>query len=189
MKVAARTKNYPLQSENTPFGGCATPSSRPTLQPHKAARGYVALEHSEGVGFEGKKRLYKGAFGRRSSPLARGRSRDPHLRRRHKGIGEAENGLEAIALAEREESNVVLLDVEMPVMGAEGAVEQILHAAPLTNILVLTMHDNPHLIRKLLTLGAHAHLGRTRPGINSLVWYAPYIGAGIVLCCRYRVTR
>ena len=73
-------------------------------------------------------------------------------------VGEAANGVEAIALAEREKPDVVLLDVEMPVMGAEGAIEGTLRVSPSSKVLVLTMHDEPRLVRKLLTLGAHAYI-------------------------------
>jgi DNA-binding NarL/FixJ family response regulator len=73
-------------------------------------------------------------------------------------VGEAENGLEAIALAAEQQPDVVLLDVEMPVMGAEKAIGQILHASPSSKVLVLTMYDEPRLVRKLLALGAHGYL-------------------------------
>ena len=73
-------------------------------------------------------------------------------------VGEAENGLEGIALASEEKPDVVLLDVEMPVMGAEKAIGQILHASPSSKVLVLTMYDEPRLVRKLLALGAHGYI-------------------------------
>ncbi len=73
-------------------------------------------------------------------------------------VGEAENGLEAIALAAETQPDVVLLDVEMPVMGAEKAIGRMLHASPSSKILVLTMYDEPRLVRKLLALGAHAYI-------------------------------
>lgn len=73
-------------------------------------------------------------------------------------VGEAKNGSEAIALAGREEPDVVLLDVEMPVMGAEKAIEGILRASPSSKVLVLTVYDEPRLVRKLLAQGAHAYL-------------------------------
>lgn len=73
-------------------------------------------------------------------------------------VGEAENGVDAIALAQREKPDVVLLDVEMPVMGAEGAIEGILRVSPSSKVLVLTMYDEPRLVRKLLGLGAHAYI-------------------------------
>lgn len=73
-------------------------------------------------------------------------------------VGEAENGLEAIEMAEREKPDVVLLDVEMPVMGAERAITEILRVSPFSKVLVLTMYDEPRLVGRLLTLGAHAYL-------------------------------
>ena len=73
-------------------------------------------------------------------------------------VGEAENGLEAIAMTEREKPDVVLLDVEMPAMGAEKAIGQILHVSPYSKVLVLTMYDEPRLVRKLLALGAHGYI-------------------------------
>ncbi|CAA9441163.1 MAG: Two-component transcriptional response regulator, LuxR family [uncultured Rubrobacteraceae bacterium] len=73
-------------------------------------------------------------------------------------VGEAENGVDAIALAQREKPDVVLLDVEMPVMGAEGAIEEILRVSLSSKVLVLTMYDEPRLVRKLLRLGAHAYI-------------------------------
>ncbi len=73
-------------------------------------------------------------------------------------VGEAENGAEAIVLAQREKPDVVLLDVEMPVLGGEGAIEGILRVSPSSKVLVLTMHDEPRLVRKLLRLGANAYI-------------------------------
>ena len=73
-------------------------------------------------------------------------------------IGEAENGKEAVALAERLEPDVVLLDVEMPVMGARGAMEQMLRNSPSPRVIIVTMHDDPGLVRELIGLGASAYL-------------------------------
>jgi DNA-binding NarL/FixJ family response regulator len=73
-------------------------------------------------------------------------------------VGKAENGAEAVMLAERERPHVVLLDVEMPVMGAERAIGGILRASPCSKVLVLTMYDEPSLVRRLLSLGARAYL-------------------------------
>ena len=73
-------------------------------------------------------------------------------------VGEAENGVEAVELAAREKPDVVLLDVEMPLMGAEGAIEGILRVSPSSRVIVLTMYDEYRLVRKLLALGAHAYI-------------------------------
>ena len=73
-------------------------------------------------------------------------------------VGEAENGAEAIALARRLGPDVVVLDVEMPVMGAEEAMEPILRLTPPPGIVVVTMHDDARLVRRLLGMGASAYL-------------------------------
>ena len=73
-------------------------------------------------------------------------------------VGEAENGEEAVALARRLRPDVVVLDVEMPVMGAEGAMGPLLRVSPPPGIVVVTMHDDPKLVRRLLAMGASAYL-------------------------------
>ena len=73
-------------------------------------------------------------------------------------VGVAANGQEAVEVTAEVKPDVVLLDVEMPTMGAEQAVRRILCASPSSKILVLTMYDEPRLVRKLLMLGAHGYL-------------------------------
>jgi DNA-binding NarL/FixJ family response regulator len=73
-------------------------------------------------------------------------------------VGEAENGREAAALAERLRPDVVLLDVEMPVMGAREAMEAMLQNTPTPRVVIVTMHDDPRLVRELIGLGASAYL-------------------------------
>lgn len=73
-------------------------------------------------------------------------------------VGEAENGQEAIALAEKLEPDVVLLDVEMPVMGAREAMERMLENSPPPRVVIVTMYDDPRLVRELIGLGASAYL-------------------------------
>lgn len=73
-------------------------------------------------------------------------------------VGEAANGREAIALAEKLRPDVVLLDVEMPVMGARQAMEQMMEVVPPPRVVVVTMHDDPRLVRELIGLGAVAYL-------------------------------
>ena len=73
-------------------------------------------------------------------------------------VGQAENGEEAVALTRRLKPDVVVLDVEMPVMGAEEAIGPILRISPPPGIVVVTMHDDPRLVRRLLAMGASAYL-------------------------------
>jgi DNA-binding NarL/FixJ family response regulator len=73
-------------------------------------------------------------------------------------VGEASNGEEAVELARREKPDVVLLDVEMPGMGAEETLRGIVRASPSTKVIVLTMHDESHLVGNLMALGARAYV-------------------------------
>jgi DNA-binding NarL/FixJ family response regulator len=73
-------------------------------------------------------------------------------------VGEAENGKEAVVLARRLEPDVVLLDVEMPGMGAKEAMEIMLGNSPSPRVIIVTMHDDPGLVRELIGLGASAYL-------------------------------
>jgi DNA-binding NarL/FixJ family response regulator len=73
-------------------------------------------------------------------------------------VGEAKNGREAVTLVQQLRPDVVLLDVEMPVMGAREAMERMLESSPLPRVVIVTMHDDPRLVRELIGLGAVAYL-------------------------------
>lgn len=73
-------------------------------------------------------------------------------------VGEAENGAVAVDLARKTSPDVVILDVEMPVMGAREAMDLLLRISPPPRIVVVTMHDDPRLVRELLGRGASAYL-------------------------------
>ena len=73
-------------------------------------------------------------------------------------VGEAGNGRDAVTLARERKPDVVVLDVEMPVMGAAEAMEIMLKASPRPRILIVTMFDSPRLVRELLAQGASGYL-------------------------------
>jgi DNA-binding NarL/FixJ family response regulator len=76
-------------------------------------------------------------------------------------VGEASNGREALALAEKTRPDVVILDVEMPVMGAAEVMDRLLEVSPTPRVVILTMHDNPHLVREFLGRGAGGYLSKS----------------------------
>jgi DNA-binding NarL/FixJ family response regulator len=77
-------------------------------------------------------------------------------------VGEAKNGEEAVALAKRLRPDVLLLDVEMPVMGARETMDQLFgELSPPPRVVVVTMHDEPRLVRDLLARGASAYLTKS----------------------------
>ena len=73
-------------------------------------------------------------------------------------VGEAENGSAAVDLAAREHPDVVILDVEMPGMGAAETLETLLALSPAPRVLVVSMYDSPRLVRDLLGRGASGYL-------------------------------
>jgi len=65
---------------------------------------------------------------------------------------------EAIRLARLHKPDVVLLDVTMPGRSGLDAAAEIKQAAPATQILVLSMHDDPSYVREAFAAGASGYL-------------------------------
>ncbi len=74
-------------------------------------------------------------------------------------IEEADNGTDAIALAEQKQPDVVILDLSMP-EGLDGftAAQNIHKTVPNAKIIVLTMHDEEAYIQKALQSGISGYL-------------------------------
>jgi DNA-binding NarL/FixJ family response regulator len=60
-------------------------------------------------------------------------------------VGEARNGIEAVALCETLEPTVVLMDVRMPVLDGIGAAALIKRARPATRVVLVTAYEEPDL--------------------------------------------
>lgn len=68
--------------------------------------------------------------------------------------GEASDGVEALALVERADPDVVLLDIQMPVMNGLEVLERISSSHPRTKVLVLTGLSPARLEQDVHGLGA-----------------------------------
>jgi DNA-binding NarL/FixJ family response regulator len=73
-------------------------------------------------------------------------------------VGEAEDGAGCIELVARHQPDVLLLDLEMPVMDGIEALPQLIERAPDTAIVVLSGFSAGEMAQKALELGAHSYL-------------------------------
>lgn len=76
-------------------------------------------------------------------------------------IGEAASIREAIDLASAARPTVITLDLSMPGSSGLAAIETIRHAAPVSKILVVTMHDDPAFARAALAMGAAGFVSKS----------------------------
>jgi DNA-binding NarL/FixJ family response regulator len=78
-------------------------------------------------------------------------------------IGEADNGLEAVQLAETLCPQVVLMDLEMPVMDGYEATRQIKALQPSCRVVALTVHGEQTEQKKALAAGMDAFVIKGSP--------------------------
>ena len=73
-------------------------------------------------------------------------------------VGEAGDGEEAVAVVAQTRPDVVLMDLEMPVLDGVESCKRILAQFPTTLVVVLTMHEEVARTRAALSAGAVAYL-------------------------------
>ena len=73
-------------------------------------------------------------------------------------VGEAGDGEEAVAVVAQTRPDVVLMDLEMPVLDGVESCKRILAQFPTTLVVVLTMHEEVARTRAALWAGAVAYL-------------------------------
>jgi DNA-binding NarL/FixJ family response regulator len=73
-------------------------------------------------------------------------------------VGEAEDGLEAVKLAARLEVDIVLMDINMPVIDGVEATRLILRDNKVISVIILTMYPQDEYVFQALKAGAKAYL-------------------------------
>jgi two-component system chemotaxis response regulator CheY len=72
----------------------------------------------------------------------------------HKVIGEAVNGLDGFEKYQALRPDVVLSDIEMPVLDGYGGLQKIMEYDPEAWVVMITTVVNAQMINKILALGA-----------------------------------
>jgi DNA-binding NarL/FixJ family response regulator len=83
-------------------------------------------------------------------------------------IGEARNGSEAIEQAQALHPDVILMDLEMPVLNGYIATQRIKSQHPSIGIIILTVHISPDSRQEAARAGADAFFEKSAP-LNGLV--------------------
>jgi len=73
-------------------------------------------------------------------------------------IGEAENGVQLLNLINSLQPDIILLDIQMPVMDGITTLPQVKKILPNAKIIMLTMSDDAGMISKLMEIGANSYL-------------------------------
>jgi DNA-binding NarL/FixJ family response regulator len=75
-------------------------------------------------------------------------------------VGEADNGEEALALAQQVEPDVALVDIEMPRMDGLTATKALRKVVPGCAVVILTFYDDARNRERARDAGAVAFLGK-----------------------------
>jgi DNA-binding NarL/FixJ family response regulator len=78
-----------------------------------------------------------------------------------KVIAEADNGMHLLNMLKMVPTDVILLDIQMPIMDGITALPEIKKLYPHIKIIMLTMMDDHSMITKLMEIGANSYLTKT----------------------------
>ncbi|MEL7147938.1 MAG: response regulator transcription factor [Bacteroidota bacterium] len=73
-------------------------------------------------------------------------------------VAEASNGKELLKMLKKESFDLVLLDLEMPMMDGYEAANQIIAKFPGVKIIMVSMHASENIIYEMIETGIHSYL-------------------------------
>src|SRR6478752_9579026 len=73
-------------------------------------------------------------------------------------IAEADNGMQLLNLLKHIEPDVILLDIQMPIMDGIQTLPEIRKEHPNVKVIILSMHNDHSMISKLMEIGANSYL-------------------------------
>jgi two-component system response regulator NreC len=92
-------------------------------------------------------------------------------------VGQAANGLDALAQAESLDPDVAIIDISMPGLGGLEVIRRLQVQAPRTRVLVLTMHEDQEYLLHAVRAGATGFLLKDSPAAE-LVAAVANVGEG-----------
>jgi DNA-binding NarL/FixJ family response regulator len=73
-------------------------------------------------------------------------------------VAEAGDSATAVALAGKEQPDVILLDIEIPGGDVTATIRQMRNCSPGSRVIILSMHEGPQLVHTLLAAGIRGYL-------------------------------
>jgi PAS domain S-box-containing protein len=83
--------------------------------------------------------------------------------------GEAVDGQDAIQLAGKLRPDLIIMDISMPRLNGLDATREIKRSLPETDVLVLSQHDSPEVMRRALHAGARGYVVKSAIGADLVV--------------------
>ncbi|MFN5021091.1 MAG: response regulator, partial [bacterium] len=87
-----------------------------------------------------------------------------------KMIAEADNGMQLLTVLKHVQPDVILLDIQMPIMDGINTLPEIKKLYPDIKVIMLTMHNDHSMISKLMELGANSYL--TKNSDSEIIYQA-----------------
>ena len=87
-----------------------------------------------------------------------------------KMIAEADNGMQLLTVLKHIQPDVIMLDIQMPIMDGINTLPEIKKLYPDIKVIMLTMHNDHSMISKLMELGANSYL--TKNSDSEIIYQA-----------------
>lgn len=85
-------------------------------------------------------------------------------------IAEAENGMQLLNLLKHIKPDVILLDIQMPIMDGLTTLPEIKKLYPDVKVIMLSMHNDHSVISKMMEIGANSYL--TKDSDSEMIYQA-----------------
>jgi DNA-binding NarL/FixJ family response regulator len=78
--------------------------------------------------------------------------------------GEAVDGKEALEKTIAQAPDLLILDINMPIMNGLDVLRQVVRYQPKTKVLAFSVHDSKQIVEEILAAGAHGYVSKATAG-------------------------